>query len=479
MGYKFLASAFFFAMTLFSTAHADEAQSVITSVPDNGYIVLTGAEIGEGSESYSYSYEILDTDGSTVLYQYSGKDFNLPKEELVRITSSPSFSNEDIYGLRIVAQSEEKIVFSTMKRFSLHVDLGNDVGLRDISAGVDHTCAVTTDRTIKCWGQGGNGQLGDGQDANSSTPVDVIGINNADKVYASNDYSCALLTSGQAKCWGKNSNAQLGDGSTTERIEPVLVDAPGVSFIQLSLGNNHTCATSSDNDAYCWGRNNKGKLGDGTQTTRSVPTKVSGLDGLVLKVMAGQQHSCALVFGGAVKCWGNNSNGQLGDGTNAQSNTAVDTINLGDDPVKDLAVGMHHSCAILADNSARCWGKNADGQLGDDTKTKRNTPVDVVSLSSVASIELGYNSSCATLSSGTVKCWGKGGSGELGNGATTLSKVPVTNLSPPSVSVSTGSNHGCSLTSRGEASCWGNNGNGKLGDGTTTASSTPVRVVFN
>ena len=199
---------------------------------------------------------------------------------------------------------------------------GLSSGVTALASGAFHSCAVTSTGTVKCWGDNYFGGLGDGTTDSSSVPVPVTGLTGAAGIATSNAQSCAVLISGGAKCWGYNSQGQLGDGTTTNRLIPTAVSglSSGVTAIATSVGGNHSCAVLSSGTVQCWGNNYSGQLGDGSTTQSLTPVSVSGLSSSAITVATGQDHTCALLAVGSVQCWGNNSYGQLGDGTGSISN---------------------------------------------------------------------------------------------------------------------------------------------------------------
>jgi alpha-tubulin suppressor-like RCC1 family protein len=298
-------------------------------------------------------------------------------------------------------------------------------------------------------------------------------------------HTCALVTGGGAKCWGLNSppfgNGQLGDGTSTDRTTPVDVVGLASGVSTITLGGHHTCALAGGG-VKCWGFNPQGQLGDGTTNDHPTPVDVPGLTSGVVAVAAGGHFTCAIVGGGGVKCWGDNSNGQLGDGTISERHTPVSVTGLGG--VSSLAASGHHLggffvCAIVG-GGAKCWGDNGHGQLGNGTTTESHSPVAVSGLSSgVVALAAGGNFACALLSSGGVKCWGANEHGELGDGSTNDRSTPgdVVGLTRGVSAIAAGSYHTCAVLTTGEVRCWGRNDLGQLGDGTKTDRTTPVTVL--
>ena len=350
-------------------------------------------------------------------------------------------------------------------------------GARQIAAGSGHACAVTAAGGVACWGDNADGQLGDGTTTDRSTPTAVIGLTSVVTGIAEGGYhSCALTTGGGVVCWGRNVKGQLGEGTTTNRLTPTAVSGLESGVTAVAAGQNHTCALTTAGGVVCWGDNYYGQLGDGTTTQRLTPTPVSGLTSGVTAVAAGGTHTCALTSGGGVVCWGQNWNGQLGDGTTTNRATPASVSDLASG-VTAITTGYYHACALTASGDVRCWGDNYYGQLGDGTRTRRTTPTAVTGLASgVVAVAGGHNHNCALTASRGVQCWGNNDSGQLGDGTTTWrsAPTPVTGLSSGVAAITGGYHHTCALTASGGVRCWGNNDSGQLGDGTTTWRSAPT-----
>jgi alpha-tubulin suppressor-like RCC1 family protein len=351
-----------------------------------------------------------------------------------------------------------------------------------IAAGDYHTCALTSAGGVRCWGGNGFGQLGDGSTIDRHGPVAVSGLaSGVAAIAAGGEHTCALTSAGGVKCWGLNAHDQLGDGTRPNLGSPTPVNVRGLTsgVVAIAAGSQHTCALTSAGAVKCWGYNDSGQLGDGTTTDRNRPVAVSGLASGVAAIAARSEHTCALTSAGAVKCWGENDIGELGDGTTTEHKTPVAVTGL-TSGVAAIAAGDAHTCALTSSGGVRCWGWNVAGELGDGTTTEHDTPVAVSGLASgVAAIAAGGFHTCALTSSGVAKCWGANGSGDLGDATTTDRLIPadVSGLASGVAAIAAGYSHTCALTTSGVAKCWGANHFGQLGDGTTTDRHTPVEVI--
>jgi alpha-tubulin suppressor-like RCC1 family protein len=366
-----------------------------------------------------------------------------------------------------------------------------------LAAGDAHTCALDYDGTVYCWGDNSVGQLGTGSYAQSSVPVAVTGIGGSSQpaiaLTAGATHTCALLADGTVKCWGGNARGEVGDGTTTNRNAPVTAGTLA-GIVSLSAGAEHTCAIDTVGKTYCWGANTNGQIGDNTTTNRLSPVPVSGIASgnsrLAIGISAGRSHTCALVLtgpsiGGAsaassVVCWGANGRGQLGSG-GSSSDSLVPVAVSGVSNVKGISVNGDHGCALSAGGTVQCWGENTDGEAGNGTTGNyQNVPVSVSSLTGVRALSAGYFHSCAVLSNGTAKCWGGNLQGQLGNNSFTAQSTPgaVSGLSSISIAgrLIGGGYHSCGVEPDGTLKCWGYNFYGAVGDGTTTQRSSAVPV---
>ncbi len=301
-----------------------------------------------------------------------------------------------------------------------------------IIAGQHHTCVLMSDGELQCWGRNYYGQLGNGTTGtiyNSSTPTSVINLGKVVAFDAGLHHNCAISSSGKVKCWGLGYSGQLGNGKQLHSNTPTSVVNLGGAADAVALGQYHSCALISNGDVKCWGVDSFGQLGNGgTTTPRSLtPVLVQNLGGAAVAISAGTFHSCAIINGGNVKCWGwNKYHGVLGDGTTINRNTPVLVQNLGGVAIA-ISTGHYHTCALISGGNLRCWGRNTHGQLGNGTTGANSlTPISVVNLGGPAvAVSVGWYHTCAMISSGDLKCWGANGYGQLGDGTKTASITPV------------------------------------------------------
>ncbi|MBI2061854.1 MAG: hypothetical protein HYT87_19110, partial [Nitrospirae bacterium] len=307
----------------------------------------------------------------------------------------------------------------------------------------------------------------------SATTWGTTGL--AQAVAGGEDHGCALMLDGTVRCWGSNSNGQVGDGTAgANRLTPVAVSTL-TGAVAVAAGRYHSCAVLSDGTVKCWGINTQGQLGDGTVSQRNTPVAVSTLTNTVA-IASGYLHMCALISDGSVNCWGANNNANLGDGTSVDRTTPVAVSSL--TGIVGLGMGAYHSCALVSDGTVRCWGSNSSGEIGDGvTSGLRMTPVAVSTLSTAIALEGGYGHSCALINDGSVKCWGLNSLGQLGDGTGSNKTTPVAvSTLTGAVAIGGGEERACALLSDGTVRCWGRNVSGELGDGTTVNKNTPVAV---
>lgn len=416
----------------------------------------------------------------------------------------------------------------------------------DVSMTANTSCGITTSGALKCWGMNSNGQVGNGGNSNQLTPFKVssgnevisrmalgalggaggtttlalnssgylkawgsnlygqIGIGMNGSVFHAQDadsgvnyksislsngypaYACGITTNDELKCWGANNYGQIGSGSNFPlRSIPTNVDND-LSFKYVSTGNNHSCGITKNDYLKCWGSNTNGQIGDGTSgagNDRFSPVLVdNGTKYLTVSAIAST--TCGITLAGVLKCWGSDSQGLLGDGAGVGSDVlSPQAIDVGV-TYQSLVMNSSNACAITTGQILKCWGYNIFGQLGDGTTTIRTSPTQVAGGELYSKVGMDGNSTCALIAtganSGRIQCWGQGSSGQIGHAAS-----PAYVANPTFISgglyftqLAFGSASICAITNTNQLYCWGDNNSAALGNGTTTGTqNTPVQVI--
>lgn len=391
-----------------------------------------------------------------------------------QLTNNDSFEFWSSNGARFIGSGDSDLIASNIKTgISLEnlsimgTHASSQLEFTKIATGEKHSCALTASGKAYCWGENNEGQLGEGaSNGNHSTPIAVIGGYVFTDIVAGSKHTCGLVSSGQAYCWGKNNCGQLGDnGSNSDQLSPVAV-SEGLQITSIGAGKEHTCGLSSSGQAYCWGRDNYGQLGDGSSITdQSSPSAVSG--GLVfVSLDIGLNHSCGVVSSGLAYCWGKNDRGQLGDGGSNSDQSEPISVN-GGMSFTSLSAGENHTCGLHSSGQAYCWGRDDRGQLGDSLASNdQSSPVSVAGGHIFTSVESGSEHSCGLKSSGEAYCWGRDNYGQLGNAGSNVDQSTPVSVSEVILfsTLALGFDQSCGLLSTGEGYCWGRNDKGQLGD---------------
>lgn len=296
----------------------------------------------------------------------------------------------------------------------------------------------------------------DGTVTSTGTPLEV-------RVSAGAYHTCALIDGEQILCWGLDDSGQLGGGSPGPLGNRKLVG--NASAIEdIDVGGEHSCFIARSGRLYCWGHNGNGQIGDGTVKQRWLPTWVARLPERVVDVSVGEYHTCAVDEVGGVYCWGRNANGQIGDGGTADRPEPHRVGDLAHGRV--VAAGDKHTCVLLVDGGVSCWGENSSGELGDGSTDTRPTPGRVEGLDDVISLAVGGAHTCAVVADGRVYCWGRNEFSQLGDGTDDDMRTPVEVADvSDAVAVTAGAHHTCALLAGRRALCWGQNSGGQLGLG--------------
>jgi alpha-tubulin suppressor-like RCC1 family protein len=276
-------------------------------------------------------------------------------------------------------------------------------------------------------------------------------------------HTCGTTSDGHAYCWGNDATGELGDGYAITQRMPGPVSG-GQTFTWIAGGESFACGVTTSGSALCWGRNDTGQLGDGTTVSRNSPTSVMG--GLTFATVdAGWYHACGLTTAGAAWCWGSGPYGELGTGQ-ARGIASPPVAVSGGLVFRSISAGWYRSCAIAADSTLYCWGLNNGGQLGDGTTTDRAAPTAVTGGRKFLLVAAGESSTCGIAADSTAWCWGYGVGGRLGNGTLTSSNVPVAvsgGLKFRMLHIGYG--HTCGVANSGRVYCWGRDWYGMQGNG--------------
>ncbi|MDZ4263272.1 MAG: hypothetical protein U1B30_13190 [Pseudomonadota bacterium] len=344
------------------------------------------------------------------------------------------------------------------------------------SAGNNHSCAIRLDKSLWCWGDNSNDQLGHNS-AKQTSPSQVDNSKQWLSVSASDQFTCALKEDQSLWCWGKNDKSQFGNGATTKATTPLLISS---GWKAMATGQAHGCAIKTDNTLWCWGDNSYGQIGNGTTINQPTPFQVTTASITTWSaVTTGHQHSCAIALSDkSLWCWGNNETGQLGINSTAHQPRPVKISHT--TGWFKAAAGESHTCAIDAAGISHCWGFNNYGQVGNGFSTDIKLARLFDSSINWRNIASGYNHSCGlkgSVAPYTLWCGGVNGYGQVGTGSTSSQATLVqlrANKSGTLIadweSLSTGANHSCAIAITGASHplfCWGDNSRGQLGDNAT------------
>mgnify|MGYP006277195019 CR=1 FL=1 len=485
-----------------------------------GLLVTTQtAQAATGATSSVSNVSVAHSSATSVLVSWNAPASGTPSFYSVEYRELPAGSwtqfstQEPIVGSQVEVtglQSGVEYQFRVTANADSTAQLSRTFGVRQLAAGANHTCELFDDGTVSCWGSNTFNQIGpnfaDGT-TYSSVPV-AVNLTNVTKISAGREHTCALTSAGDVYCWGSNSNGQTGNGdSNLTQVDTPQKVVNVANAIDLAAGSMHTCVVLADGTAKCWGAGAYARLGYEANPTQNADRYVANpvllSDGTTLSglasITAGTAQTCALKTDGTVYCWGNNNVGQLGRGGaiagGNTSNTPAQVVSLTN--VRQISSGHQHVCAVTTANAIYCWGAGAKSQLGLASTSNVSTPTAVKrgagTLTGVAEVAAGWESTCAITLDGVGYCWGNNANGQLGDGTTAVRNT-ATQISGISSLVSiavdrssntSGSGHACAVTAASVVYCWGLNSipagsadgpRGALGNGTTTNSVTPVSV---
>ena len=333
-----------------------------------------------------------------------------------------------------------------------------------ISGGSNYNCSLQrAEGSVLCWGDGAMvaGPLA----GPARNPTAMPGLSRIVALGSGFAHQCVLDANGRVQCWGDNSYGAVGNPDTNLRAINTPYTVSGIAGAAIEVFGapygDHSCAINTAFTAHCWGRNQRGQLGSAVTTNLSAaPAAVAGL-GPVGTLALGAEHSCAITFAGAVRCWGRNREGQLGNGATTDSAAVVDALGMSAN-VHAIAAGYYHTCAALTDGRVKCWGSNEYGELGNGGATgsgaRSNVPVDVVGITDAVDVVAGRYFSCALRASGGVRCWGDNTNSALGNGASggrIATPADVAGLAAPAIALTGGAFNPCAVLVSGAVQCWG------------------------
>jgi alpha-tubulin suppressor-like RCC1 family protein len=384
------------------------------------------------------------------------------------LTGMPS--TEGSYTVRVESSNTD---FSKTMDVPFQIDV-NSISSTKIAAGSSNTCAITTNKTVKCWGY--QGYNGDGTNTTRPTPVDVLNITDAVSLTYGYNHGCAITGSGNLYCWGGNGYRQIGSGDSTTALAPYLHTAIG-AVKSVDAAQTHTCASNAAGEMYCWGYNAEGRTGLGVSSGyTAVPTKLN-IPEAVVQVAVSSNNSYALTASGKIYGMGNFVSASITmlPGYSSDQLSPVLLSSLGSDNIKIEGDNYDtRACVLKSNKSLYCMGSSP----GNGASNSGSGVVSV--LTNVADIEMGGGTSCAILSDRSIRCWGDNSNSKHNSTSSTNNWSPRLPDSPSNLanvaSISPGTAHACNVSFAGTTRCWGNGSNYRLGLGNTTNVTTPTPI---
>lgn len=431
--------------------------ATVTVTADSGYFIdavsgcggtLSGNTFTTGEVSESCDVEATFAIGYAVTATAGVGGSITPASQLVKTdgTATLTVTPDDGYVVEAVTGCGGSLSGETFTSGLVTADCAVSatfVKSQIIFAGGSHTCFQLADGTAKCWGQNSSGQLGVSSfsltaqgDEFGESPVTEPSVTMPDPSLSirtmslGSQHTCAILSDSNLYCWGEGQNGQTGLGINADRktiTDPVNLNMEAV--VEVSAGGQLTCARLANDEVYCWGLNSSGELGIGTNDNHLIPSSPVDLDFAPLQIVTGAAHACARLENDTVQCWGDNSSGQLGDNNGGvDSNTPSNSVNLPAGAVTDVTAGALFNCAIV-DTSVYCWGENGSGQLGNNDGTNTDLDVSTAALNIGSEVPVdvvgGGEHACVLTASGKVYCWGESDAGQTGQNDTTDDLAPV------------------------------------------------------
>ncbi len=392
-------------------------------------------------------------------------------------SSAPAVASVDDAGLVSAVSVGSARITAAIEGRAASIEVDSVLRFTSLTAGQFHTCGVTTSGAAYCWGSGTSGQLGAGGVTVSSKPVPVVGGYRFSSLSTRADHSCGVIVGGGANnafCWGRNAAGQLGNGANDNSNVPMKV-AGGIAFDSITAGVSASCGLSVLGEAFCWG----------AQTGTSWPDPVPGIVGYTDLVMGGG-HVCGLGSEG-LRCWGENSQGQVDPSGSWPDPVPARILAPGDVSKRELVsfgLGIAHTCASSSlpgkEALVACWGDGRMGQLGGGVTTSFSLEDGLLPAAEIVQLVGGKDHSCGLASTGDAFCWGSNEWGQLGTGSDSdLTSLPTRIQGIQFRSLAAGAHHTCGVATDGDAYCWGRNTSRQLGLGVGSGSSvsTPQRVM--
>ncbi|MFT3766505.1 MAG: EGF domain-containing protein [Minicystis sp.] len=362
---------------------------------------------------------------------------------------------------------------------------GCDSRYAEIAAGAYHTCARRQDNAVFCFGNGGSGRLGNGITAHQPAPVQAGAASNWKRISGGTSHTCGIKQTGTLWCWGLGNNGQLGLGYTDSQTLPASISLTR-TWTSVAAGETHTCAVESDGTLSCFGRNNAGQLATGSANAQELLPVYVNVDPAATapesdwkEVFSGRETSCATKQNGNLYCWGRNGDlqaGKTGGGTLAVPNLIETSVGAKDTDWATASIGFT-TCALKNDGSLFCWGRGAEGELGNGGTTGSAPPVAVMPGTPWKTIGVGTYHACGIQMSGALYCWGRNQSAQIAAGSAGAILQPVqVGTDTDWIAVTGGAAHTCALKQDGRAMCWGSRVYGEIGDGTLSLTISPAKI---
>jgi len=459
-----------YTLTCTSTSGTDSRQLTISSTPVNTAPDLISAEV---------TPKIVNPNHNTpVTWSWKFSSPPWPKPTCTVDQGVAALSDYDVTNISIASTTTYNLtcqnnVGTSSKTIRLAVR--DPLTIESIATGfaASHTCAISADNRVSCWGNNHAGQLGDGTTLDSPSPVNVQGISEeVMSITAGNNFTCALLISNKVMCWGDNTYLNLGYKGVERSLQASLVPGLPNAILSITAGSGHVCALADGGAVYCWGNN---IFGAATGTNNYVlPTQKTELTLPAIQISAGANHTCALLEDRSVSCWGDNRAEQLGLSSLTQSTSTPNPV-VALSNIAKVAAGNTHTCSLSVSGSVSCWGERSSYILGvsgiGTTATPVTTPLDLAAIN----LSSGFDHSCAILESGEAQCWGVNINGQLGV-QTEWRSPPIAIANSNFTEIAAGSMLSCGKNSSGNILCWGINDKGQAGIGHNSNKYTPVKV---